>query len=205
MKTQSLSLPLPISSNHSPDADWDDRRLLRQARQNRNAFADLYRRHLTRVYRFLLARVGNVEDAQDLTTQTFMAALDGLANYREEGTVASWLLGIARNKSLEHLRRAKPQQPLEMVAAIVDESASPERDAQTTLALEEVSCVLNVIAPDRAEALSLRYFSELSHAEIAEIMGKSEAAIKMLVHRGLRDLRERLANHAEPAGAVQDA
>lgn len=188
---------LPQKADIRPDDDWDDRRLLRQARQDRNAFATLYRRHVKGIYRFLMVRVGNVEDAQDLTTQTFMAALDGLRNYREEGTVASWLLGIARNKSLEHLRRTRPQQPLEAALTLMGREPSPEQTVHIQLEIERVIQMFKTMATDRAEALSLRYFSQLSNAEVAGIMGKSEDAVKMLIHRGLRDLRVRLVTSAD--------
>lgn len=197
MKTQSLSLPLPKSISPCSDDDWGDRRLLREAEQDHKTFAALYRRHVNRVYRFLMARVGNVEDAQDLTAQTFMAALDGLASYREEGTVASWLLGIAHNKCLEHFRRQRKQGSLESVMEVADNRNSPEDSAQIAIQLDQVVQTLQQISPERAEALSLRYFSELSHREISEIMGKTEDAVKMLVHRGLKDLKTRMAVHGD--------
>lgn len=203
---ESPALQVPKHAAIRPNDDWDDRRLLRQAQQDRNAFATLYRRHVKGVYRFLMVRVGNVEDAQDLTTQTFMAALDGIRNYREEGTVASWFLGIARNKSLEHLRRSRPHQPLETALELTDQRPLPDQTAQIQLDVERVIQMFNTIAAERAEALSLRYFSELSNAEVAEVMGKSEDAVKMLIHRGLRDLRARLATQpVSTEGADHDA
>jgi len=66
----------------------DDETLAREATENPAAFAELYRRHLSRVYRYLLIRVGDVHDAQDLTAQTFLAALEGIAGYRGRGNFA---------------------------------------------------------------------------------------------------------------------
>ena len=67
----------------------DDVHLARQARVNAEAFAELYRRHVTRIYRYHMAHIGNVKDAEDLTSQTFMAALEGIRSYRGAGSFAA--------------------------------------------------------------------------------------------------------------------
>ncbi|MEM9922954.1 MAG: sigma factor [Cyanobacteria bacterium P01_D01_bin.50] len=65
----------------------------------------MYRRHVTNVYRYLFSRVENVDDAQDLTTQTFLAAKESIANYQRRGSLAAWLMGIARHKATDSFRR----------------------------------------------------------------------------------------------------
>jgi RNA polymerase sigma-70 factor (ECF subfamily) len=84
----------------------DDEGLVHVARQDPAAFAELYHRHFIRVYRYHVARTGNIADAQDLTTLTFLAAMEGLASYRGSGTFAAWLMGIARNQMAQHFRPA---------------------------------------------------------------------------------------------------
>src|SRR5215216_1584307 len=87
--------------------------LAQQAIRDVDAFAELYRRHMTRVYRYHIAHVGNVKDAEDLTSQTFMAVLEGIRSFRGTGSVAAWILGIASKKRLMFFRRSrgKPQVP----------------------------------------------------------------------------------------------
>lgn len=83
--------------------------------------------------------------------------------------------------------------PLEEAAHIAAREPSPEQIAVTHLEIERVLRTLQVIAPERAEALALRVFGGLTSAEVAVVMGKSEAAVKMLVFRAVHDLRDRLA------------
>jgi RNA polymerase sigma-70 factor, ECF subfamily len=75
--------------------EQDEAALAQQAIRDVDAFAELYRRHMTRVYRYHIAHVGNVKDAEDLTSQTFIAALEGIRSFRGSGSFAAWILGIA--------------------------------------------------------------------------------------------------------------
>ena len=175
----------------------DDDALARAAEHDSAAFAELYRRHLNRVYRFALARLGDVHQAQDLTAQTFLAALEGIAGYRGQGAFAAWLLTIARHKLVDHFRRSRAFLPLEAAIQVVAPGPPPEQLVVARLQMEQVARMLPALAPERAEALALRLFSGLSVAEVAQVMGKRESAVKMLVHRALHDLRERLAFSSE--------
>ena len=171
--------------------EQDETDLARQASRDVEAFAELYRRHLPRVYRYHIAHVGNVKDAEDLTSQTFMAALEGIRTFRGAGSFAAWLLGIASRKRLMFFRAGKPEIPLEAADLFPSPGLPTDQAAMQQLQLESVARALRQISPDRAEALILTYFSGLSHAETGRVLHKSEAAVKMLVSRGLQDLRER--------------
>jgi RNA polymerase sigma-70 factor (ECF subfamily) len=177
----------------------DEADLVRQAQYEQihrlpnDAFAELYRRYLTRVYRFSLIRTGSVPDAQDITAQTFLTALKGLKNYRGEN-FGAWLFGIARHKLADHYRRRPAQVSLDSITEIeiLASELSLDETVSGRLTLERVNTALLAIASDRAEALSLHIFGGLSMAEIGVIMGRSESAVKMLAHRALTDLRQRL-------------
>jgi RNA polymerase sigma-70 factor (ECF subfamily) len=173
--------------------EQDETDLARQAVSNVDAFAELYRRHMTRVYRYHIAHVGNIKDAEDLTSQTFMAALEGIRSFRGSGSFAAWILGIASKKRLMHFRRngSRPEVPLDEAAQYPSPSLPTDKAATQRLQLESVSRALRQISADRAEALILTYFGGLSHFEVARLLNKTEAAVKMLVSRGLQDLRER--------------
>ncbi|HEX5943069.1 MAG TPA: RNA polymerase sigma factor [Anaerolineales bacterium] len=155
------------------------------------AFAELYRRHLTRVYRYLVAHVGNTKDAEDLTSQTFLAALEGIGSFRGSGSFAAWILGIASRKRLMFFRGSKPEVPLDDAIRYPSPELPTDRAAAQRLQLESISRALKKLSPDRAEALILTYFGGLSQAEAGRVLNKSEAAVKMLISRGLQDLRER--------------
>ena len=170
-----------------------DAELLRAAHSDPAAFTALYRRHVDRVYRYLLFQTGQVEDAQDLTSQTFVIALERLASYRGEGSVQAWLLGIARYRLLNHRRNRRHTVALESVDGVLPAPLDPAEEVETLLQRERVVRALRGIAPDRAEAISLRFFGRLNTAEMAQTLGKSTAAVRMLIHRGLSDFRRHLA------------
>lgn len=161
------------------------------------AFAELYRRHLPRVYRYLLARLGDQYVAQDVTAQTFLAALEGIGNYRGSGEFRAWLLMIAHNKAADVFRTRRATVPLEAVVEMPSSSPSPEQVVTTRLQLEEVLRAMRTLSPERAEALALRIFGGMSIAEVGAAMEKQETAVKMLVYRAVRDLRERLGFRIE--------
>jgi RNA polymerase sigma-70 factor (ECF subfamily) len=178
-----------IAESPSPD----DRALARQARTDPDAFAQLYRRYAERVYRYLLVRLGDQHLAQDVTAQTFLAALERLGTYRGDGEFVSWLLAIARHKAADALRARATTLPLEVAADVESPQPAVEQVVDARLRLDAVAQALRSIAPERAEALALRVVGGLSAAEAGAVMGKSEAAVKMLVSRAIHDLRERLA------------
>jgi RNA polymerase sigma-70 factor (ECF subfamily) len=166
----------------------DEIKLARDAVANVDAFAELYRLHVTRLYR---ARTGNVKDAEDLTSQTFMAALEGIRSFRGSGSFAAWVMGIASKKRLMHFRGSRPEVPLDAALHYPSLSLPTDKAATQRLELESVTRALKQISPDRAEAIILVYFGGLSNLETSRVLNKSEAAVKMLISRGLQDLRER--------------
>ncbi len=181
-----------ISTAEPPPILTDDHVLVQRAQKDLRLFADLYQRYAQQVYRYLLVRVGNVDDAQDLTSQTFLVAMETLHQYRGEGNFVAWLMGIARHKTVDQYRRRKPETLLETAVDLPDPYDPPEDQISRKLEVEQVARKLQKLAPDRAEALSLRLFAGLEVAEIARVMGKNEAAARMLVFRGLRDLQAQL-------------
>lgn len=182
-----------INAAEPPPLALDDMALIQAAKTDMSAFSGLYQRYATQVYRYLLVRVGNVPEAQDLTSQTFMAAMQGLKSYRGQQPFPAWLLGIARHKVADLYRRQRPDVGLEMAEDVAaDADGSLEDAVSRQLALEQVARKMQTLAPDRAEALTLRLFGGLEVPEIAQIMNRNEAAVRMLVFRGLRDLQAQL-------------
>lgn len=169
----------------------DDLALARNAIADVDAFAALYRQYVTRVYRYHMAHTGNIKDAEDLTSQTFLSALEGLRSYRGDGSFAAWILGIAAKKRLMYFRGRKPEVPLDAALHIPSPGLPTDKEAYQRLRLEAVSQALRKIPVERAEAVVLSYFGGLSNQEIGAVLRKSEAAVKMLISRGLQDLRER--------------
>ena len=173
------------------DLSKDETDLAHEARANAEAFGELYRRHVTRVYRYHMAHTGNVKDAEDLTSQTFIAALEGIRSFRGSGSFAAWLLGIAARKKAMFFRGIKPEVPIEVAEQIPSPNLGTDQLVNQRLRLDAISHALKQISPERADAIALCFFSELTYTEVGSVLKKSEAAAKMLVTRGLQDLRER--------------
>jgi RNA polymerase sigma-70 factor (ECF subfamily) len=186
--------PAARADTSSAVADTDDETLARRARHDRAAMGELYARYVDRVYAYLLARVGSAADAQDLTSQTFIALLEHIQGYDERGKFAAWLFSIARNKTADHYRRSRLAVPLEEADDLPHPDPHTDETVERRLRLARVLEALPALTADRAEALALRFFAGLSAAEAGAVMGRSESAVKMLVHRGISDLQARLSD-----------
>ena len=165
----------------------DEAASVRAAAADPAAFAELYRRYVDDVHRYLVVKNGS-EDADDLVAETFLAAFRAARSYRGSGAVKAWLIGIARRKAIDAFRRRRPVESLEAALAIADPLCTEDIAIERS-ELARVATALRGIVPERAEALRLRYFAGLDCDEIAPLMDRSTAAVKMLVHRGLRELR----------------
>jgi len=156
------------------------------------AFQLLYKRYVRRVYAYHLVRTGDEQTAQDLTSETFLAVLDHLSTYRVSGSFGAWLMGIAHHKLVDYYRSQSMALSLDGIADLPAADPLPEKRVTQQDDLAKLSRVLSLLTPERADALSLRYFAQLNFSEVGRVMGKSPAAVKMLVARGLQELRDRL-------------
>jgi RNA polymerase sigma-70 factor (ECF subfamily) len=163
-----------------------------QVETREEAFTALYQRHKLFVYRYALARTGNVPDAQDITSQTFLAALKGFGTYQGHSKVSTWLLGIARHKIVDYMRRSLQHTSLEQDEVAVLHAPGIEGAVQQSLDILRVLQAMSALTEDRREAISLHLFAELTIQETAVVMERTYPAVQMLIHRGLNDLRTRL-------------
>jgi RNA polymerase sigma-70 factor (ECF subfamily) len=177
----------------------DDEALAFASASDRAAFAELYHRYVKGVYRYLVSRTGSVRDAEELTSQTFLAALESLPRYQNRGKFAVWLFSIARRKAADYFRANRDTLSIDILPELSDPAALPEDVVIANITRDQIRMAIGALIPERAEALTLRLIVGLSAAEAGQVMGKSEAAIGMLVHRAIRDLRVRLANALEVA------
>lgn len=182
------------------DAPLSDADLAQAARRDPAAFDRLYRRYLPAVYRYVYARVGSAADAEDVTSAIFLDVLTSLRHYREQGLFTAWLFTIAqrqvgahhRRRRRDDARRAEPHADAgDAGAQSID--ALPSGDSQQhVLRLEQVDLLSRAVAglgDEQREALSLRFYGGLKVSEIAEVMGKGESAVKMILHRSLNQLK----------------
>lgn len=165
----------------------DDSTLIETARHDAAAFALLYRRYVTPIYRYLFSRVGNEADAQDLTAQVFLEALEGLHRYHDRGNFAAWLFTIARRRAADHYRRRSPL-PLDDTPEPNDDN-DPLSHVIEHEALDRLTGLIAQLDDDQRDLLRLRFAAGLTFGQIGIILGRREAAVKMAVHRLLDQLR----------------
>ena len=175
-----------------------DRHLVETARRDPTAFEALYRRYVAQVYSYAYYELGDHHDAEDATERTFLAALAALPRFDERATSEDaegastfrvWLMRIARNvvaNQRRHARRHR-QTGLEAAASI---AAQGDIEAQAVLRDEARTAWAAVqrLPADRRRAIVLRFVEEMTTAEIAGVLGRSEGAVRVLIHRALRSV-----------------
>ena len=159
-----------------------------QAGQTEN-FVLLYDNYLDKIYRFLFFRTNHEETAEDLTSQTFLKALDKIKSFdAEKGTFQAWLYRIAHNLLVDHYRSPRKDVDLDQAVNIADES-SPEKDVDDLFNTLKAKKLLSTLPEQTQTLIILRVWEDLSYTEISKIMDKSEASLKMQFSRAVSALR----------------
>ncbi|WP_395146177.1 RNA polymerase sigma factor [Armatimonas sp.] len=178
------------------------------------AFSQLHQRYYARVFRHALFRCRSTADAEDIAAETFVKAVHYLPQYRFQGdSLLPWLCRIATNLVIDQGRRAHGQAPLSLEGAADDvralmenlqeEGPNPHELAERHETQALIRSAVATLPSDQADAILLRFGGDLSLQEIAVALGRSEGAIKSLIHRGLVNLRKILLEEAVRSGAVE--
>lgn len=160
---------------------------------DKNAFGEIYKIYVRKIYRFIYYLVYDRELAEDLTQIVFLKAWKSLPSFLpEKGTFQAYLYAIARNLVIDYQRRKK-----ELSLDNVDEPASdsdPDGEIVQAERKNAVNKLLATLDDDDKQLVVWRYFEELSFAEIAQIVGEKEGAIRVRLHRIIKKLKERFKN-----------
>ncbi len=177
--------------------DWQnktDQELVALAQKgNTEAFAEVYRRHGEAIYRYLYAHVSHEQDAEDLTADVFLNLWRGLSQYQANKNVPFYvfLYRIARNRLVDHYRKQKSRDS-EVAFLEGDEENSIAKEPSLpfgNIDLTDLHRYLLKLPPDYRTVLVLRFLNDLSHEETAQVMGKSNGAVRILQYRALAALR----------------
>ncbi len=179
--------PPPVALTPDQEA-----RLIEASRQNPAAFAQLYRAYVRPIYRYLYSRLGQAGDAEDLTSQVFLEALESLPRYRHQGHFLAWLFSIAHHRLLNFQYR----RPAEAGIDVVEQQAAPGKDLLAQVMHDEekqrLLKLIQELAEKEQDLLRLRFVAELTYAEIGELFGRSEDAVKRNIYRLLARLESQL-------------
>jgi RNA polymerase sigma-70 factor, ECF subfamily len=166
--------------------------LAKRAPEDFEAFAELYRRYLTPVYKFVRSQTPDEATAEDVTAHVFYKALASSATFRGDGSYRSWVFRIAHNSLVSWRSRAGKAVIVEEVPETVDPSPTP---ASQALEREKRGFVWQTVAelpPAQREVVALRYLEDLDIEEIAEVSERSRGAVRILLHRARMRLRHAL-------------
>ncbi len=175
--------------------DSSDAELIAHAQRGEaSAIGRLYDRHRESIFRYLWVRLDDRQLAEDLTGDVFMRMLDALPRYRLQGLpFRAWLYRIAHNLLIDYFRKMNHQATVPIDT--VEEHGTNDdldRTIEKMLETERLQAALVSLEPTQCEVVILRFLAGLSLRETAQTLGKTEAAIKALQHRGLSGMRRAL-------------
>ena len=173
---------------------YDEEKLIRGAqRGDREAFARLYEVNVERIYHYLLGRMAQPADAEDVTAEVFIRAMEALPEYKIKGVpFIAWLFRIAHNQAVNYMKKQTRRREAPLVDT-VPAADDPAAAAVMQLAYNEVSGAMKGLTDLQRRVLSLRFAGQLSIVETANAMRRSQEAVKYLQHSALHALRRILA------------
>ncbi len=163
------------------------------------AWGVLYEEYFPKLYRYIVLRVGNQVEAEDLTEQVFMKALEAIPSFRWRGTpISAWLFRIAHNQVVDHLRKATTSnRVLSMDESLRGNDADPEGMAERNLAIEQLTLAMGELTQAQRDVIQLRFTSGLPTAEVAKVLGKSRGTVRVLQHNALATLRRSFSSWSD--------
>jgi RNA polymerase sigma-70 factor (ECF subfamily) len=171
----------------------DQSALKRAAQGDQEAFGVLYDRYVGRIYSYIYYRTGNQHDAEDLTARVFFRAMRHVGNYKDRGLpLSAWLYRIAHNLVANWHRdnSRRKEIPLDEIILVRHSGDLPEAVLIDHEEKENLLEVIHRLPADRQQLIILKFVEHLSNAEIGQVMGRSEGAVKSLYHRTLLSLRD---------------
>jgi RNA polymerase sigma-70 factor (ECF subfamily) len=170
------ALPRRLASWVTAEPDWEQ----------------VYAEQLPRVLNFFRYRLGNTPDVEDLTARTFEKAWNARHRYRRDvAGFATWLLTIARNVAIDHLRARQRYEPLDEAAAVPAVGVTPEQQLVQHSEAERLAALLATLPARQRELIAMKYGAGMTNRAIARATGLSESNVGTTLHRAVESLRGR--------------
>jgi RNA polymerase sigma-70 factor (ECF subfamily) len=169
----------------------DETTLVQQAcRLEQTAISVLYRRHVQAIYRYIYYRVGDAHTAEDLTAEVFLRVIEGLPDYEPSGApFAAWLYRIAQARVADHFRQEQRKETVDLWEDWPSGDDSLAAKVEWSFRQEKLREAINQLTPEQQHVIILKFVEGLKNAEVAQILGKTEGAIKSLQKRALAALQ----------------
>jgi RNA polymerase sigma-70 factor (ECF subfamily) len=197
-----LSPPYSSSNRLLPGPVWsplmlvdrcEQELILRAQHGEAEALASLYDSHAGRVYGYLYKRVEQPADAEDITADVFVQAMQALPSFELTGApFGAWLIRIAHNLAVNHQKKQSRRQEVALLNGDAPLAADPAELALQQITFEEVSAAMEQLTELQRQVIEFRFLRQLTIAETADRMGRAKGAVKFLQHSALRALRRSL-------------
>lgn len=163
-----------------------------KSRSNWKLFENCYSTHVEPVYRYLYVRLGSKQEAEDVTSEVFLKALEHFDTYDTEKPFAPWIFTIARHELLHWIQKKKPTVSLDDIVEI-KAPFDLVLEAQEKFDFEEVRKGLILLDEDKRTMVEMKYMMGYSYKEIGDMLGKEENAVKVATFRALAEIRKNLS------------
>jgi RNA polymerase sigma-70 factor (ECF subfamily) len=174
-----------------PNELIDDDALIVRIHDDPQAFSALFRRYVSRVYRYLYGRLGCQADAEDLTAQVFIEVLRALPRYRPQGAFPAWLFCLVRRRAIDQQRKHRDLVSLDGFEDLPGPAGDPLAEVIHQEDLGRLAELYRSLDDDQQELIRLRFAAGLTYSQIGAVLGRSPASVGMALTRLLRRLNER--------------
>lgn len=166
--------------------------LVEKAKTDEQAFSQLYEMYLPKIFAYVTRRIGDRDEAEDLTSNIFVRVLENMKKFdSKKSSFKTWIYTIATHMMIDYFRshKKKRTESIELAETISDPQKNPHEQAQESQQREKVLSIIDQLSDRHQRVLMLKYFSGLSTPELALALGVSENNASVIVHRALKDFQ----------------
>lgn len=198
---RSRPYPLPLravsTDENKPPAGAEEDLVSRAQEFDPEAFGEIYERYYNGVYRYIYYRVGEQHLAEDLTMEVFLRTMEAIDTFSFRGVpFSAWLYRIASNLVIDHYRR-QSQAAMSLEERLVSDGDHSRQQFEAEFTHQALRRALSELTEDQQQVIILKFVDGLSNQEVAQVLGKTEGAVKSLQHRALAALGRVLAGERE--------